>query len=130
VFIDNGVIAEQVHEVLPGGADKVLELVGRTLLDSLRCAKQRGIVCMTGMVGDAGSREGFRPMEAIPSTVCLTSYHGGVEDFMQTPLEELVENASAQLPIQVGKMFRLEHVAEAHGCMEENKAGGKIVILT
>lgn len=131
VFIDNGVITEQVHEVLPGGADKVLELVGRTLLDSLRCAKQRGIVCMTGMVGDAGSQEGFRPMEAIPSTVCLTSYHGGAEDFMKTPLEELVEKiASGQLPIQVGKLFGLEQVAEAHRCMEENKAGGKIVILT
>jgi NADPH:quinone reductase-like Zn-dependent oxidoreductase len=55
----------------------------------------------------------------------------GAEDFMQTPLEELVEKvASGQVPIQVGKMFRLEQVAEAHRCMEENKAGGKIVILT
>jgi hypothetical protein len=62
-------------------------------------------------------------MVAIPSTVSLTSYHGGAEDFMQTPLEELVERiASGQLPVQVGKMFRLEHVAEAHRCMEENKA--------
>ena len=33
---------------LSGGVDKVLELVGTTTLkDSLRCAKQRGIVCMT-----------------------------------------------------------------------------------
>jgi NADPH:quinone reductase-like Zn-dependent oxidoreductase len=42
VFIDPGSIAEQVREVCPGGVDKVLELVGTTtLLDSLRCAKQR-----------------------------------------------------------------------------------------
>jgi NADPH:quinone reductase-like Zn-dependent oxidoreductase len=131
VFIDRGVIAEQVREVLPGGVDKVLELVGPTLVDSLRCAKQHGIVCMTGTVADGHSSEAFRPMEAIPTTVCLTSYHGSVEDFMQTPLEGLVEMiVSSQLPIQVGKVFGLEQVANAHRCMEENKAGGKIVILT
>ena len=45
VFIDTGTIAQQVKEVFPGGADKVLELIGTTTLsDSLRCAKQRGIV--------------------------------------------------------------------------------------
>ena len=53
VFIDTGSIAGQLREVCTRGADKVLELVGTTtLLDSLRCAKQRGIVCMTGMVGN------------------------------------------------------------------------------
>jgi len=56
VFIDSGIIAEQVKEVFPRGVDKVLELVGATtLVDSLRCAKQRGIVCMTGMVGNQWS---------------------------------------------------------------------------
>jgi NADPH:quinone reductase-like Zn-dependent oxidoreductase len=45
VFIDTGSITEQVKEVCPNGIDKVLELVGTTTLeDSLRCAKQRGIV--------------------------------------------------------------------------------------
>jgi len=45
VFIDTGSIAEQVREVSPGGVDKVLELVGTTtLMASLRCVKQRGIV--------------------------------------------------------------------------------------
>jgi NADPH:quinone reductase-like Zn-dependent oxidoreductase len=131
VFIDNGVIADQVHEVLPGGADKVLELVGDTLLDSLRCAKPRGIVCITGTVGEARSLQGFAPAEAIPSTVYLTSYHGGAESFMQTPLQTLLEKiAAGRLPIQVGKLFTLEQVREAHQCMEENKGAGKIVILT
>ena len=50
--------------------------------NSLRCTKQRGIVCMTGR------------------------------------------------RIQTGPVFKLEPVAEAHRCMEENKAGGKIVVLT
>jgi NADPH:quinone reductase-like Zn-dependent oxidoreductase len=132
VFIDTGSIADQVKEVCPGGVDKVLELVGTTtLLDSLRCAKQRGIVCMTGMVGNKWSFENFSPMDAIPTAVGLTTYDGGPEDFMRTPLDELVQQiAAGNLRVQVGKTFRLDEIVEAHRCMEENKAGGKIVVLT
>jgi NADPH:quinone reductase-like Zn-dependent oxidoreductase len=132
VFIDSGVIAEQVKEVFPRGVDKVLELVGTTTLkDSLRCAKQRGIVCMTGMVGNKWSFDNFSPMEVIPTAVSLTTYDGGTEDFMLTPLEDLVEKIAAkQLPIQIGQVFKLEEIVAAHCCMEENKAGGKIVVLT
>jgi NADPH:quinone reductase-like Zn-dependent oxidoreductase len=132
VFIDTGSIAEQVKEVCPKGVDKVLELVGTTTLkDSLRCAKQRGIVCMTGIVGNKWSFDNFAPMEAIPTAVSLTTYAGESEDFMRTPLEDLVEKiAAGTLHVQVGKTFHLDEVAEAHRCMEENKAGGKIVVLT
>ncbi len=132
VFIDTGVIAEQVKELCPRGADKVLELVGTTTLqDSLRCARAGGIVCMTGMVGNKWSIEDFSPMDAIPSAVCLTTYDGGPQDFMRTPLEELVEDVVAdRLQVQVGRVFHLDEIVEAHRCMEENRAGGKIVVLT
>jgi NADPH:quinone reductase-like Zn-dependent oxidoreductase len=132
VFIDSGLIAEQVREVFPRGVDKVLELVGTTTLrDSLRCTKQRGIVCMTGMVGNKWAFESFSPMDVIPTAVSLTTYDGGAEDFMLTPLEDLVERiAEEQLPVRVGKVFKLDQIVEAHRCMEENKAGGKIVVLT
>jgi NADPH:quinone reductase-like Zn-dependent oxidoreductase len=130
VHIDS--IAEQVKEVSPRGVDKVLELVGATTLkDSLRCAKQRGIVCMTGMVGNKWSFDNFSPMDAIPTAVGLTTYAGESEDFMLTPLEELAEQIVAgTLHVQVGRTFHLDEIAEAHRCMEENKAGGKIVVLT
>ena len=132
VFIDTGTIAGQVKEVCPSGVDKVLELVGTTTLkDSLLCAKQRGIVCMTGIVGNKWSFENFAPMEAIPTAVNLTTYAGEAEDFMRTPLEELVEQiAVGSLRIQIGKTFYLDEIVEAHRCMEENNAGGKIVVLT
>jgi len=132
VFIDTGSIAEQVKEVCSGGVDKVLELVGTaTLQDSLRCTKQRGIVCMTGMVGNKWSIDNFSPMDMIPTAVSLTTYDGGPEDFMRTPLEELIEQiAAGTLHVNVGKVFQLDEIAEAHRCMEENKAGGKIVALT
>ena len=132
VFIDTGSLAQQVKEVCPGGVDKVLELVGTTTLkDSLRCAKQRGIVCMTGIVGNKWSFENFAPMDAIPTAVSLTTYAGESEDFMRTPLQELVDQiAAGTLHVQIGKTFHLDEIVEAHRCMEENKAGGKIVVLT
>ena len=132
VFIDTGSIAEQVKEVCPRGVDKVLELVGTTTLqDSLRCAKQRGIVCMTGIVGNKWSFDNFAPMEAIPTAVSLTTYAGESDDFMRTPLEDLVKKiAAGALHVQLGKTFLLDEIVEAHRCMEENKAGGKIVVLT
>jgi NADPH:quinone reductase-like Zn-dependent oxidoreductase len=131
VFIDTGSIAGQVREVCHGGVDKVLELVGTTTLkDSLRCARQGGIVCMTGIVGNKWSFDEFSPMEAIPTAVCLTSYAGDSEDFMRTPLEELAgQIAAGSLHVQVGRTFQLDEIAEAHRFMEENKAGGKIVVL-
>jgi NADPH:quinone reductase-like Zn-dependent oxidoreductase len=132
VFIDTGSIAGQVKQAYSGGFDKVLELIGTTTLkDSLHCAKQGGIVCMTGIVGNKWSFDEFAPMEAIPTAVSLTTYAGESEDFMRMPLGELVEQiAEGTLHIQVGRTFHLDEIVEAHRCMEENKAGGKIVVLT
>ena len=132
VFIDAGLISRQVKEVFPRGVDKVLELVGATTLDdSLRCVKAHGIVCMTGMVGDKWTIADFNPIHEIPTAVNLTTYSGGAEDFMLTPLEQLAEQiAEGELHVQVGRVFRLDEIAEAHRCMEDNNAGGKIVVLT
>ncbi len=131
VLIDDGKIAEQIRDG-NGKFDKVLELIGVTTLeDSLQCSKEAGIVCMTGIVGNKWSFDHFAPMEAIPTSVCLTSYAGEVEDFMKTPLQELCDQIGAgELHVQVGKVFRLDQIVEAHRLMEENKAGGKIVVLT
>jgi len=132
VFIDGGSIARQVKEVFPSGINKVLELIGTaTLLDSLQCARQKGIVCMTGIVGNRWSLDGFSPMDAIPTSVCLTSYSGEAEDFMRTPLDEMVEAITAgTMSVKIGKVFRIDDIVEAHRVMEENNAGGKIVVLT
>jgi NADPH:quinone reductase-like Zn-dependent oxidoreductase len=70
-------------------------------------------------------------MGAIPTAVCLTTYAGGAEDFMRTPLQELVDQiAAGTLRPQVGRVFSIDQIVEAHRCMEENRAGGKIVVLT
>jgi NADPH:quinone reductase-like Zn-dependent oxidoreductase len=132
VFIDRGEIAKQVFEVYPEGVQKVLELVGTTTLnDSLQCTAPQGIVCMTGMVGNEWSFDRFTPMASIPSSVCLTTYRGNEKDFMRTPFRELVAQiSSGKLRVPIGRVFSLDEIVAAHRCMEENRAGGKIVVLT
>jgi NADPH:quinone reductase-like Zn-dependent oxidoreductase len=132
VIVDSGSIADDVQRRFPGGVDKVLEMIGTvTLEDSLLCAKQGGIVCMTGIVGNKWSFDQFAPMDAIPTAVYLTVYGGGSEDFMRTPLNELAQQIEAgTLRVQKGQTFHLDEIVSAHRLMEENKAGGKIVVLT
>ena len=132
VFIDTGAIANDVKSRWDGGADKVLELVGTTTLgDSLRCAREPGTVCLTGMVGNQWSFSDFSPMKVIPTGVGLTVYDGGVSDFMAMPLQALVDDVAAgRLHVPAGRVFRLDAIVEAHRTMEANTAGGKIVVLT
>ena len=132
VFVDNGELAESVRRVFDGGVDRVLELVGTTtLLDSLNAAARHGVVCMTGMVGNKWDFDGFAPMEAIPTTVRLTTYAGEASDFMATPLQEFVQEIEdGRTVVRIGKVFRLADIVEAHRCMEENRAQGKIVVVT
>ncbi len=132
VFIDTGSIAEEVRRAFPGGVDHVLELVGTTtLLDSLQAVKRHGVVCMTGIVGNKWDFERFAPMEAIPSSVYLTAYAGEAEDFERTPLQELVREVEAgHSRVKLGRVFRLDEIVEAHRVMEENRAEGKLVVLT
>jgi NADPH:quinone reductase-like Zn-dependent oxidoreductase len=134
VIVDDGEIGKLFGD---GGSkmdkfDKVLELIGTTTLeDSLQCVKKGGTVCMTGIVGNQWTLDGFNPMESIPTGVNLTSYSGGTEDFMATPLENLVKQVKeGKLKIQVGRVFKLDEIVEAHRVMEANIAGGKIVVLT
>jgi NADPH:quinone reductase-like Zn-dependent oxidoreductase len=132
VLIDSGAIADEARKYLLDGFDKVLELIGvTTLADSLHCAKERGVVCMTGLVGNKWSFDNFEPMEVIPTSVCLTIYAGESQDFMRMPFQELLDQiGSGELRVQIGKVFHLDQIVEAHRTMEENKAGGKIVVLT
>lgn len=132
VYIDGGEISSLVRKKYPDGVNRVLELVGTTtLLDSLQCAAMGGSVCMTGMVGNAWEFERFSPMGSIPTAVNLTTYSGGAEDFISTPLQQVVdavEQGTFNPPI--GKTFKMVEIVEAHRAMEDNSAGGKIVVTT
>jgi NADPH:quinone reductase-like Zn-dependent oxidoreductase len=132
VIVDTGNIYEMVRNTWSGGADKVLELIGTTTLnDSLLCTREGGITCMTGIVGNKWTVDDWNPMERIPSASYLTAYSGGPDDFIRTPLNDLAKQISAgKLHLQIGKVFKLSEIQEAHTMMEENRATGKIVVLT
>jgi len=86
---------------------------------------------MTGMVGNSWALPDFSPMDSIPTSVCLTCYSGGNEDFLETPYDELVRQIEeGRLEVGIGRTFGLEEIVQAHECMEENRAGGKIVVVT
>jgi NADPH:quinone reductase-like Zn-dependent oxidoreductase len=131
VVVDTGRISEQVRKIWLGGADKVLELVGTvTLDDSLRCANEGGIVCMSGIVGNAWTLNDWNPMESIPSGVWLTAYSGGQREFMETPLSAMARKIKdGKLKLRISKTFSLDDIVDAHRFLEENKALGKIVVL-
>jgi len=131
-ILDPGEIADAVRSIWPSGADKVLELVGTTTLaDSLAATRSPGTVCMAGMVGDRWSLADFAPMDVIPTAVSLTTYSGGVEDFLAMPLQALVDEVAADtLSVRIGATFPFERIVEAHRLMETNGAQGKIVMLT
>jgi NADPH:quinone reductase-like Zn-dependent oxidoreductase len=60
-----------------------------------------------------------------------TTYNGGPKEFQETPLNDLLKQIEAgTMKVQIGKVFHLDEIVEAHRCMEENRAGGKIVVLT
>lgn len=131
-LVDDGNIASALSQYAPDGVDKVLELVGTTTIsDSLRCVKQGGAVCMTGMVGNKWTIDNFSPMGEIPTGVNLTTYSGGVTEFMHMPLQDLIEQVeNGTLKPKIGKVFTLDDIVKAHECMEDNRAGGKIVVTT
>ena len=42
---------EKVEAIYSDGVEKVLELVGSTLADSVRCSEKGGTICQVGVVG-------------------------------------------------------------------------------
>lgn len=85
---------------------------------------------MTGILGNVWHLENINPMELIPSESKLTAYSGGDEDFMRTPLKELLKMVEeGKLQVRVGRVFKMEDIAEAHRCMEESEVEGKIVVI-
>jgi len=70
-------------------------------------------------------------MDAIPTSVKLTTYAGESEDFINTPLQSFINELQlGNTQIKVGNVFKLDQIVEAHRCMEENRANGKIVVVT
>ena len=129
-ILDDGEIAKAVRELVPGGVDAVLELVGTTTLpDSLRATKVHGTVCFTGMVSNEWLVRDFYPIGYIPNGVRLTAYGGEAADLPREVLQQCLDDVAAgKLPVAIHRVFALEEIAEAHAIMEANGAVGKMVV--
>jgi NADPH:quinone reductase-like Zn-dependent oxidoreductase len=133
VLIDTGHLAEEVARRVPGGFDGLLELVGPvTLLDSLCAVRPGGIVCHTGLLGNAWVLERFEPLEDIPSTVRLTTYESSTTSAARSTaaLQGIVDGVAAgRYRANLERRFRFEEIVEAHRFMEENRGSGKLVVI-
>jgi len=131
VVIDEGEVHEQVRAIYPEGVNKVLELIGtRTLKDSLKCIAPKGMVCMTGILGNEWTMKDFTPMGDIPSLGRLTVYMGESQNLSKDLLQEFIDEVErGSIKLNIDSTYQLDQVAEAHQYMEDNKARGKLVVV-
>lgn len=132
ILIDTGEIATQVREIIDGGVDTALELVGTpTLPDTLRATRIHGVVCFTGMLSNQWIVDQFYPIDYLPRGVRLTAYGGDANDLSPKVLQDFLDAVAAgKAIVPVHRIFGLDQIAEAHAYMESGKATGKLVVTT
>jgi NADPH:quinone reductase-like Zn-dependent oxidoreductase len=135
VVIDSGHIADAVRELVPGGADRVLDLVGNSVLrDSLKAVRSNGRVCQAGFLGGLGPVDQFLPIVDMPSGVQF-SFFGSFElgtvafPLSAIPLQAIVGKVEAGVyTARPSRVFAFDEIAEAHRIMDSGQAGGKLVV--
>lgn len=143
VIVDGEDLATRVRDLVPGGVDRAIEMLGvASLPETLRCVADFGIVCLTGLLRDQTDsiRRGVRedravpmfphPMEMIPPTVRLTV--GGVDGTARTPalMQQWVSGIeSGRYRMPIDSVFSLDQMAEAHRRRADPATFGKIVVL-
>lgn len=132
VLVDDGDLAKQVHELVPGGVDTALELVGTpTLPDTLRSTRVHGVVCFTGMLSNVWTVRDFYPIDYIPRGVRLTSYGGDAGDLPAQVLQDFLDAVAAgDAVVPIDHVYAFEEIAEAHTAMDAGQASGKLVVVT
>ena len=90
-----------------------------------------GIVCMTGILGNEWVMKEFEPFTAIPVGVRFTIYGGDAEDMDSNELQGYIDDVAAgHINLNIDRVFQFSEIVEAHRYMEENRATGKLVVLT
>ncbi|MCW2810128.1 MAG: NADPH:quinone reductase [Friedmanniella sp.] len=131
VLVDDGAVADRVRELVPGGVDGAVELVGVNVLrDTLASVRPGGTVCFTGMLSDQWSIPDFYPMDWLPNGVRLTAYSGEAADLPAAVLQDFLDAVAAgEATIPLGRVYRLDQIVQAHRDMEAGTVGGKGVVL-
>lgn len=130
VLLDHGDIQKDLQKIYPQGVNKLLELVGTvTLKDSLGMLAEKGILCMTGILGGEWVLNQFEPMVDIPSGSYFTQFDSG-QNFKKELLTELFRHINNyQIEVPIARVYTLEEISKAHQLMESNRADGKIVVV-
>jgi NADPH:quinone reductase-like Zn-dependent oxidoreductase len=130
VVIDDGAIAARVRELVPGGADALLELVGpATIADSLDALRDGGSACLTGFLADDWNVE-RATSEAAQRGLRLERYSSSVitRDAYGEIFREIVAGVEAgRYRPNLDRTFALDDIVDAHRYMESNAAVGKVV---
>lgn len=130
-LVDDGALADRVRELVPGGVDGAVELVGvTTLRDTLRAVRTGGTACFTGMLSDEWTIPEFYPMDWLPNGVRLTAYSGTAADLPPDVLQDFLDAVAAgRARVPLGRTYRLDDIADAHRDMEAGVVGGKGVVV-
>jgi NADPH2:quinone reductase len=92
VVLDDGAIASRVRELVPGGVDATLELIGTpTLRDSLAATRVHGVVCSAGYLSNQWTVPDFYPAGDLPNGVRLTGYSGDASDLPPAVLQDFLD---------------------------------------
>ena len=112
----------------PGGATKVLELIGAsTLRESLRLTAYHGIVCHTGLLGGVYGLKNFDPIKEVPTGVYLTGFYSNSPSQEQIDgMMSLIEKGRIR-PV-IAECFPLGRISDAHLLAEQRGQIGKIVV--
>ena len=135
VVIDTGTIAGAVRKLVAGGADRMLDLVGNSVLrDSLQAVRVTGRLCQAGFLGGLGPVADFLPAFDMPSGVQF-SFFGSFEvgnpayPISAIPFQDIVAKAEAGVyQAKPARVFAFEEIADAHRIMEAGEAAGKLVV--
>ena len=135
VVTETGDIAGEVRELVPGGVDRVLDLVGNSVLrDSLRAVGVRGRVCQAGFLGGLGPVADFLPIVDLPTGVQFSFFGSfevgtGAYPISAIPFQDIVAKAETGVyQAKPARVFAFEEIAEAHRVMEASQAAGKLVV--
>lgn len=130
VVIDDGVIADRVRALIPGGVHGAVELVGANVLrDTLRATRPGGTVCFTGMLSDDWTIPDFYPMDWLPNGVRLTAYSGEAANLSAATLQDYLDAVTdGRAVVPLGRTYRLDDIVAAHHDMENGTVGGKGVV--
>jgi NADPH2:quinone reductase len=129
-LVDPGQIASVVRDIVPGGVDAALELVGTpTLPDTLAATRVHGTVCFAGLLSNEWIIPNFYPIAYLPKGVRLTAYGGDSGDLPADVLQGYLDKVAAgEITLGPTNVYRLDDIRQAHADMENNRVLGKLVV--